>query len=112
MTVVEIWPGGGWYTEVLAPVLKGKGKLYAAQYGPVTLVDYQPKEDAALLDKVKKYPDVFGRSEVHCAVVAGTSVIAPPGSADLVVTFRNVHNWVNPDYKQDPANCSARFSRL
>ncbi len=33
MTVVEIWPGGGWYTEVLAPVLKGKGKLYAAQYG-------------------------------------------------------------------------------
>ena len=33
MTVVEIWPGGGWYTEVLAPVLKGTGKLYAAQYG-------------------------------------------------------------------------------
>ncbi len=33
MTVVEIWPGGGWYTEVLAPVLKGKGTLYVAQYG-------------------------------------------------------------------------------
>ena len=43
MTVVEIWPGGGWYTEVLAPVLKGKGRLYAAQYGPATLFDYQPK---------------------------------------------------------------------
>ena len=34
MTVVEIWPGGGWYTEILAPVLKGTGKLYVAQYGP------------------------------------------------------------------------------
>ena len=60
MTVVEIWPGGGWYTEVLAPVLKGKGKLYAAQYGSKTLFDYQPKEDAALLDKAKKFPNVFG----------------------------------------------------
>ncbi len=41
MTVVEIWPGGGWYTEVLAPVLKDKGKLYLAQYGATTAFDYQ-----------------------------------------------------------------------
>src|SRR5215470_14364703 len=41
MTVVEIWPGGGWYDEVLAPVLKGKGKLYLAQYGASSKFDYQ-----------------------------------------------------------------------
>src|SRR5512147_974588 len=60
MTVVEIWPGGGWYTEVLAPVLKGKGKLYEAQYGSNPAFDYQRQENAALQDKAKKNPEVFG----------------------------------------------------
>ena len=41
MTVVEIWPGGGWYTEILAPVLREKGKLYIAQYGSTPGFDYQ-----------------------------------------------------------------------
>ena len=109
MTVVEIWPGGGWYTEVLAPVLKGKGTLYAAQYGPATLFDYQPREDAALLEKVKKYPDVFGEVKFTALWSPNSLVIAPPGSADLVVTFRNVHNWVNPDYKQDTARLFGAF---
>src|SRR6478736_9990440 len=59
MTVVEIWPGGGWYSEILAPVLKGKGRLYAAQYGPNAIAPYQREEDAALREKAKKYPDVF-----------------------------------------------------
>jgi predicted methyltransferase len=109
MTVVEIWPGGGWYTELLAPVLKGSGKLYAAQYGPVTLFDYQPKEDAALLEKAKKYPDVFGEVKFTALWSPTSLVIAPPGSADLVLTFRNVHNWVNADYKQDTAKLFGAF---
>ena len=109
MTVVEIWPGGGWYTEILAPVLKGRGRLYAAQYGPHAIAGYQPKEDAALLDKVKKYPDVFGEVKFTALWSPGDLAIAPPGSADLVVTFRNVHNWVNPDYKQDAAKLFGAF---
>jgi predicted methyltransferase len=109
MTVVEIWPGGGWYTEILAPVLKGKGRLYAAQYGTTTTFDYQRKEDAALLDKAKKYPDVLGEVKFTALWSPTSLVIAPPGSADLVVTFRNVHNWVNPDYNQDPARLFGAF---
>jgi predicted methyltransferase len=109
MTVVEIWPGGGWYTEVLAPVLKGKGRLYAAQYGSTTPFDYQRKEDAALLEKAKKFPEVFGEVKFTSLWSPDSLVIAPPGSADLVVTFRNVHNWVNPDYKQDTGKLFAAF---
>lgn len=109
MTVVEIWPGGGWYTEVLAPVLKGKGRLYAAQYGPTTTFDYQRQEDAALLEKMKKYPEVFGELKFTTLWSPASLAIAPAGSADLVVTFRNVHNWLSPDYKQDPARMFGAF---
>ena len=109
MTVVEIWPGGGWYSEILAPVLKGKGRLYAAQYGPNAIAPYQREEDAALREKAMKYPDVF--SELHYTSLWSPAnlAVAPPGSADLVVTFRNVHNWVNPDYKLDAAKLFGAF---
>ena len=109
MTVVEIWPGGGWYTEILAPVLKGKGRLYAAQYGNTTPLDYQRKEDAALLEKAGKFPAVFGEVKFTSLWSPDQLVIAPPGSADLVLTFRNVHNWVDPNYKQDPAKLFGAF---
>jgi predicted methyltransferase len=108
MTVVEIWPGGGWYSEILAPVLRAKGKLYAAQYGSSGF-QYQRNEDAALLEKKQRYPDVFGAVQFATLWSPGELVIAPPGSADLVVTFRNVHNWVNPEYKQDPAKLFGAF---
>jgi predicted methyltransferase len=109
MTVVEIWPGGGWYTEVLAPVLKDQGKLYAAQYGPNALAPYQRTEDAALLEKAKKYPDVFSKVQYSALWSPNDLVIAPPASADLVLTFRNVHNWVNAQYKQDTGKLFGAF---
>jgi len=109
MTVVEIWPGGGWYTEVLAPVLKGKGKLYAAQYGAAAPFDYQKQEIAALQDKAKKYPDVYGEVKYTALWSPNELTIAPAGTADMVVTFRNVHNWLSPGYKQDPAKLFGAF---
>ena len=109
MTVVEIWPGGGWYTEVLAPVLKGKGTLYAAQYGSATLFDYQrPKRTPRCSRRRKRYPGVFGEVK-FTALWCHERCIAPPGSADLAVTFRNVHNWVNPDYNQDTVKFFGAF---
>ena len=109
MTVVEIWPGGGWYTEVLAPVLKGKGKLYVAQYGSSPAFDYQRQEMAALQDKARKNPEVFGEVQFTALWGPNELAIAPPGTADLVVTFRNVHNWLAPQYKQDPAKMFGAF---
>lgn len=109
MTVVEVWPGGGWYTEILAPVLKAGGKLYAAQYGPHAIAGYQHQEDAALLERAKQSPDVFGAVQFTSLWTPDDLAIAPPGSVDLVVTFRNVHNWVNPSYKLDAAKIFGAF---
>jgi predicted methyltransferase len=109
MTVVEIWPGGGWYTEVLAPVLKGKGKLYAAQYGSNTAFDYQRAENAALKEKAAKNPGVFGEVKFTALGLPNELTIAPAGTVDLIVTFRNVHNWVEPQYKVDPAKFFGAF---
>ena len=64
MTVVEIWPGGGWYTEVLAPALKERGKLYAAQYSPNPRYAYQRRYFGAFLTKTGENPDVFRDVEI------------------------------------------------
>jgi predicted methyltransferase len=98
MTVVEIWPGaGGWYTEVLAPVLKDHGKLYAAEVAP----DPSNPNVAVTRDtygkKLAANPDVYGKVIVTDLGPDATN-IAPPGSVDLVVTFRNIHNWMRRDY--------------
>jgi predicted methyltransferase len=103
MTVVEIWPGGGWYTEVLAPVLKDKGKLYLAAYGSNPSFDYQRRENTAIQDKVKKNAAAFGDVQFSGLWAPTELTIAPAGTADMVVTFRNVHNWLDPRYKQDPS---------
>lgn len=93
MTVVEIWPGGGWYTEILAPFLKVDGKIYAAHRNRDTT-------DAGIQRYIKRYDDkLAARPEIYGEVVVtelsrNKSAIAPPGSADIVLTFRNVHNWM------------------
>jgi len=93
MSVVEIWPGGGWYTEIIAPYLKGQGKYYAAHRNRDT-------KDARILKFIQRYdaklsarPDLY--SEVIVTELSRTkTAIAPPDSVDMVLTFRNVHNWM------------------
>jgi len=99
MTVVEIWPGGGWYTEVLAPVLHERGKLYVAQYGSKPPFPYQQREMDTLAAKLRANPDLY-RAVTPTALNFFTNelTIAPPGSVDLVLTFRNVHNWFEEGY--------------
>jgi predicted methyltransferase len=99
MTVVEIWPGGGWYTEVLAPVVRERGKLYVAQYGSKPPFPYQQREMDTLASKMRANPDLY-RAVTPTALNFFTNelTIAPPGSADLVLTFRNVHNWFQEGY--------------
>jgi predicted methyltransferase len=93
MTVVELWPFGGWYTEIIAPYVKGAGTYYAAAMDPTS----NDREDKEYNDQLKAlfaaHPDLYG--EAKWSVLAkGKYAIAPDGSADLVVTFRNIHNWV------------------
>jgi predicted methyltransferase len=99
MTVVEIWPGGGWYTDILAPTLRDRGKLYVAEYGSNPPFPYQQREMDALTAKMTATPELYS-SVTRTALNLFTNelAIAPPGSADVVVTFRNVHNWFQEGY--------------
>ena len=95
MTVVEIWPGGGgWYTEVLAPVLREHGKLYAASYDASTGREYFERNLKAFNEKLAEKPDIYDRVVVTALMPPAAMEPAPKGSADMVVSFRNLHNWV------------------
>ena len=98
MTVVEIWPGGGWYTEILAPALSESGELYAAQYSVNPTYGYQRRYFGSFLSKLGGTPDIYRDVRITHLAVPYELDIAPPGAADMVLTFRNAHNWVNPGY--------------
>lgn len=95
MQVVEVWPGSGWYTEVLAPVLRGTGRYYAAQYarGHRDTLPYRLKTLEGFERKLRERPEVYGEVVITELSAPEYTAIAPPGSVDLVLTFRNVHNW-------------------
>lgn len=89
-TVVELAPGGGWYTEILAPYLREQGQLYAADGGSAR---FRAKMDSMA---------VYGKVRISAFDPAkGLLDIAPPGSADAVLTFRNVHNWMDAGKAQE-----------
>ncbi len=91
MTVVEISPSGGWYTEILAPALGPQGKLYAAHNNPAAS-ENAAKGVQRFKDKLAATPAVYGNVKVT-AFGKGSYDIAPAGTADAVVTFRNIHNF-------------------
>lgn len=93
MTVVELSPGGGWYTEVLAPLLKEEGTLYAAHFD-VNGSAYGRRSLGGFLGKLGANNDVYGEVIVSTLAPPTTFAIAPAGSADLVLAFRNVHSWL------------------
>lgn len=94
MTVVEIWPGGGWYLEVIAPYLRLKGAYYAAGFDQDAQSDYVKGSIDRLNAKLAARADLYGHVVVT-EMAAGKFEIAPAGSADMVLTFRNVHNWLD-----------------
>ncbi|UUO23315.1 class I SAM-dependent methyltransferase [Colwellia sp. M166] len=99
MTVVEITPGGGWYTEILAPAIKGKGKLYGAHY-PDTGEDNYYSNSRKQLVAMLASNAVFSEVELTNFVPRQASELAPAGTADLVLTFRNLHNWRDDGVEQ------------
>jgi predicted methyltransferase len=98
MTVVEVWPGTGWYTQVLAPALKDAGVFYAAQYSTNPRYGYQRRYFGGFLTTLGENPNLYRQVKVTHLSLPYQLTIAPPGSADMVVTFRNVHNWVSEGY--------------
>ena len=100
MTVVEVWPGNGWYTEILAPFLKDHGKLYEAVAGGARAKTFEEKlkADRAVYDKVI----------VTVLEPPAETEIAPAGSVDMILTFRNVHDWLTRGNPEDYFNAFYR----
>ena len=98
LTVVELWPGGGYWTEILGPYLAMGGTYTVAL--PIAA---GAEEDAV----AKKWRERIAGNKVHYGTIHQTFLgpghfdIAPPGSADLVLTFRNLHNWMEGGYAED-----------
>ena len=89
--VVEIDPGAaGYWTEILAPYLKAKGRYIAGNPEPKT--DETKRQSEGFAAKIAADPAAYGRVETN--VSAPIARVAPAGSADFVLTFRNLHNWM------------------
>ena len=90
MTVVELSPGGGWYTEIFANYIHYPGTLIAAHFNPDAGGYY--KRGRANFEKKMNSSPMYGRVEI----VNIDSTLAEPNSVDAVLTFRNLHNWLGP----------------
>jgi predicted methyltransferase len=106
MRVVELWAPEGYYTSILAPVLHDRGQLTAAlldpdgDYPAVLLQSkkLQSESSRRFIDRLDRNPDVYGKV-TRVVMKPPAFSFGPEGSADLVVTFRNVHNWIPEGYQ-------------
>lgn len=105
MRVVELWPGRGFYTAILGPYLRDRGLL------TVTAFDGDPKNyfvtEAKLTTQRLASSPAFEKVAVQ-RIRESDLTLGPDGSADLVVTFRNVHNWVADGSAPDVFRAAAR----
>jgi predicted methyltransferase len=113
-TVVELWPGGGWYTEILGPYLKDAGQLIVTVFdanGPEEY--YGTKQARAMAERFASQAELYGAAktvtipadvEIADGKVANLVIkpfeLAPEGSVDVVLTFRNSHGWYRTDAQE------------
>ncbi len=96
MSVIEISPGGMWYTEVLAPLLKDNGQLIAASYD-LDLPDqpeYQSRQTQAIMKKIADFPKEYGAINIVKFSPPEVIQLGAKDSVDMVLTFRNTHGWM------------------
>jgi predicted methyltransferase len=101
-TVVEVWPSGGWWVEILGPYLREQGVYYAAGVATTLkdLPESQLNSQRALADKLAGNA-LFDHVVLTGLGYPGRLVMAPPGRVDVVMTFRNVHNWLAGGYADE-----------
>ena len=99
-TVVEIWPGGGWYTEIIAPYVRENGKYIAAGFDPDSEIEFIRQAAVSYQAKLDEYPELYDRVEQAVLMPPDKLDFVPPESVDLILTFRSIHNWM-PRGSQD-----------
>ena len=111
MKVLEIWPGAGWYTEILAPALRDRGQYVAASYDPAVSgqPDYRYQLHEALLAKLASVPELYDQVQVVTWSPPASTSLGEPGSYDMILTFRNTHGWVSEGIA---ASVFAEFARV
>lgn len=110
MTVVEVSPGGGgWYTEILAPFLREQGTYYAGSYDPDASREYFQRNAKRYADKLATRPDLYDKVKVTVFAPPEKLDAAPDGSADLVLTFRNLHNWTQSGHARATLEAMYRY---
>jgi predicted methyltransferase len=95
-TVLEVWPGGGWYTEILVPLLRERGKyvgIIPKPAGTEAAKASTERGNARVRTLLASRPELYDKAELR-EVDNASPVLGEPGSADVVLTFRNAHNWV------------------
>jgi predicted methyltransferase len=93
-TVVEIWPGGGWYTEILAPYLRDEGRYIAAGFDPESNIEFIRKAAEAYQAKLDANPELYDKVQTAVLMPPNQLDFAPENSVDVVLTFRSIHNWM------------------
>lgn len=97
MTVLEISPGSGWYSEVLAPVIRHHGQYLVASFDPD--VEGQPEYryglHQQLLEKFSASPGIYDQVAVIAFSPPDSASLGEAASVDLVLTFRNIHGWIS-----------------
>lgn len=92
MRVVELEPAAGWYTSILAPYLKAKGQLIDT-IPPANSKGFMHKLRVEFQDLIKSHPSIYGKDKTVPFAPPKETRLGPRDSADMVVTFRNLHDW-------------------
>lgn len=95
MTILEIAPGGGWYSEILAPAMRDTGVYIAGSYDPEVedQPEYRYRQHKELLSSIDEQPDLYSQVKVATYSPPASSNLWEPNSVDMVLTFRNSHGW-------------------
>ena len=114
--VIELAPGGGWYTEILAPYLRERGQLYAAHYAVDDLNAFRRRAREAFEERMALNPALYDRVKLGTRPAPPAydqmADIAPPGGADAVLTFRNIHNWLEGGHLDQSLRSFARALKV
>ena len=111
MTVMEIWPGAGWYTEVLAPVIRNHGQFIIAGYD-VEVPDqpaYRYRLQKSIEEKFAARPDLYDQVKFQAFSPPQSGSLGEADSVDLILTFRNAHGWIGADLAE---SIFAEFARV
>lgn len=99
MRVIEISPGAGWYSEILAPVLAEEGEFIAAIFDSAVpdQPEYRYRLNETLAKKAEQFPEIFGQMQLQPFSPPQSSSLGAADSVDMIVTFRNAHGWIGDD---------------